>query len=477
MLLTPADQPFDYRKLPRLSLALSMLLLILFAWLVPLDNTRTQTLTDFYQQHLLAIEWPLYPTHLMQTQQMDKLTQLQAAYEQKDNELLASQIGNDRRFYQSIATKAGDYLEPDLVGQWSQDRQQYNEQRDHLSTQVLGLDNQRFRPITFITHAFVEHNATHVLLAVLVLLCVGMALEQTMGSGALLCAWLVGSISAGIGFMATHYHSVTPLIGSSGAIAGVLGLAFMRFLPAHSLRLFNSHHTISGWAVLAVFIALTGIHFVDDWDIGLAISSALAFASGMLVNLGYQRWFATQTVAEEAPSVADTMPTDETYRQELHNILNKISTMQFATAEQQLRTLAESYPGDKRVLEHLYHLVKFKPTELEFEEISSGLFNLPIQPGANQLVLSIYNDYKHRSKTFVALDHETGYKLAMRFARIQAFKEAEEVFKRSRECTKPTPLLRKAAQALSQAFSAVQQEQRARQYQQIAEKEANLTRA
>ena len=142
--------------------------------------------------------------------------------------------------------------------------------------------------------------------------------------------------------------------------------------------------------------------------------------------------------------------------------------MQFTAAERQLRELAEKYPQDKRILEHCYHLLKFKPAELEFEELACGLFALPNQPAANHLVLNIYNDYKRRSKTFVALDSDTCLQLAMRFARIQAFKEAEEAFKRSLESKRSSTLLKKAALALSQAFTAQQQEQRAQYYQRIA---------
>lgn len=479
MLLTPADQPFDYRRPPRLSLGLAALLLILFAWLHPIDADRAQTMNEFYGQHLLQVEWPLYPTHLLQKQQVDTLKQLQTAYDQKDYPQLATQIGFDRDFNRSIEAKAGDYLDPELVPQWTQDRKEYNEQRDHLSSQVLGLDSQRLRPITFITHAFIDANSLNVLAAVLVLVIFGMAAEQAMGSGVVLCAWLMGSICAGISFVVTHYYSVMPLIGSTGATSGILGLAFMHFLPANSLRILASKQAISGWVILATFLALTGLHFIENWDIGLAISAVMGFGSGILVNLGYRRWQSNMhsNEPEAAVIIQDELPADELYRHELHHALSKIGEMQFSAAEKQLRELAEKYPHDKRILEHLYHLVKFKPAELEFEEISSGLFSLPNQPGANHLVLSIYNDYKRRSKTFVALDHETGFKLAIRFARIQAFKEAEEAFKRSLESKHPSPLIKKSALALSQAFAALHQEQRAHFYKQIADQEMNQTRA
>ena len=84
MLLVPSDKPFDYRQPPRLSLGLAALLLILFVWLAPQEQAQMQNLNTQYQQQLLSLEWPLYPTHVLQHQQTQTLEQLQSAYMQRD---------------------------------------------------------------------------------------------------------------------------------------------------------------------------------------------------------------------------------------------------------------------------------------------------------------------------------------------------------------------------------------------------------
>jgi TolA-binding protein len=155
------------------------------------------------------------------------------------------------------------------------------------------------------------------------------------------------------------------------------------------------------------------------------------------------------------------------YQEDLDNVLQKIANFNFSLAEQELRELVQKYPQDKRIQEILYHLCKFRPSELEFEELACSLFNLPNQASANHIALRIYNDYKKRSYSFVALDTDTCLQLAMRFARINAFKEAEEIFKRALDDKRPSLLLKKAALNLQQAFLAQHQEQRAKFYQQI----------
>ena len=56
MLLVPSDKPFDYRQPPRLSLGLAALLLILFAWLSPQQQSQIESLSVQYQQQLLKLE-------------------------------------------------------------------------------------------------------------------------------------------------------------------------------------------------------------------------------------------------------------------------------------------------------------------------------------------------------------------------------------------------------------------------------------
>jgi membrane associated rhomboid family serine protease len=472
MLLVPSEKPFDYRQPPRLSLGLAALLLILFAWLSPQQNSQIENLSIQYQQQLLELEWPLYPTHILQHQQIDTLNKLQFAYEHKDNSLLMQQIGFDRAFVQNIQNTGSNYFEPEQLSQWQTARQAFDSQRDQLISQILGLDSQRFRPITYFTYAFFETSLYSVLAAALLLLLVGMVVEWSMGSGALLSAWLVGSMVTGITFNLSHLYSVTPLLDNTGAMAGVLGIAFMHFRKSHSLTITGTKTQLSGWLFLALFALIAGIDFAIDtsFDIGLLVAHGLSFVSGMIVCVMYNRWFVSQASEDNlADIVIDEEPLNNVlYQEELDDVLQKIANFNFNLAEQNLRELEQKYPQDKRIQETLYHLCKFRPSELEFEELACSLFNLPNQASAHHISLRIYNDYKKRSHSFVALDTDTCLQLAMRFARINAFKEAEEIFKRALDDKRPSLLLKKAALNLQQAFLAQHQEQRAKFYQQIA---------
>jgi len=472
MLLAPSQKPFDYRKPPRLSLGLAGFLLALAFLLFPADHERLSSLHETYRTRLLPVEWPLYGPYLMQTGRGADLPALEAAIMNGNTALLGSRIGNDRGFVANIRQGTNNYLEPEVAARWEADRQEYDNERNRLSYQVLGLDPQRFRPITFFSHAFTDANLNSVLLSVILLLLVGMTVEWSLGSGALLSAWLAGSAAGGLVYWLSHLGGVMPLTGSAHAVCGMLGLALREYRRNGSLRLLDSALTLGGWAIgllVVIVIALQTWLHGPDWRWGLSLSAATV--SGIAVNVLHHRWL-EQKAQEDIESPAPETDNNEPFRQDLNHVMQKLSQMQFVAAEKNIRALLERYPEDKQLCEQLYHLVKLNPNNLEFEELAFALLTLPNRPAGNHISLRIYRDYVQRSQSFVALDDNTCLQLAMRFARIKAMRDAEEVFKRAQESNPKAPLLAKAAATLAQAFIDQHMEQRAVYYANLVKSSA-----
>jgi membrane associated rhomboid family serine protease len=464
MLLAPSEKPFDYRKPPRLSLGLAALLLMLSFWLFPADEAHRRHLNETYAAELLNVEWPLYPPFLSQTGKALQLKPLEEARAAADTDRLTQQLGYDRAFVDNLYEGGKAYLDAETFSRWSESRNRFDAERNLLSSQILGLDPQRFRPVTFISHALTDTNLYSVLLSVIVLLLVGMAAEWMMGSGALLTAWLAGSISGGLVFWITHTGTMTPLTGSAHASAAVLGLAAWQFRHRGSLRLMDSALTLGGWIIAALAVAVVGMQIMwHQFDLRWAVSMLIAVGSGVAVAIAHHHWFLRQEDETEFQPVEESQ-TNETYRQDLNQVMVKLSQMQFVAAEKNIRSLLERYPEDKRLLEQLYHLLKLNPSSLEFEEVAFSMLTLPNRPESNHVSLRIYRDYLKRSQTFVAMDDNTGLQLVLRFTRIGALREAEDIFKRVLESNRQAPLLAKAAAALSQACAAKNQEQRASYY-------------
>jgi hypothetical protein len=166
------------------------------------------------------------------------------------------QMGFDRAFVQNIqSTGAVTILNPNNYLKMAKRlAKNLTIQRDQLISQVLGLDAQRFRPITYFSYAFFEASLYSVLAAALLLLLVGMVVWSGLwGAVHCLSAWLVGSMVTGITFNLSHLYSVTPLLDNTGAMAGVLGIAFMHFRKSHSLTITGTKNSAK-WLVIFSFI-------------------------------------------------------------------------------------------------------------------------------------------------------------------------------------------------------------------------------
>jgi membrane associated rhomboid family serine protease len=87
-----------------------------------------------------------------------------------------------------------------------------------------------FWPIaTLVTSIFLHAGALHLAGNMLFLLIFGPAVEEAMGRGRFLGFYLMAGIAAGLTIVAMSPESRVPVIGASGAIAGVLGAYFMLY--------------------------------------------------------------------------------------------------------------------------------------------------------------------------------------------------------------------------------------------------------
>jgi membrane associated rhomboid family serine protease len=84
---------------------------------------------------------------------------------------------------------------------------------------------------------FLHANFAHLAGNMLFLWIYGDNVEHRLGRAGYLCVYLLSGVAASLFFGAISGDSLTPLIGASGAISGVLGLYFFLF-PANEIKIF-----------------------------------------------------------------------------------------------------------------------------------------------------------------------------------------------------------------------------------------------
>jgi membrane associated rhomboid family serine protease len=100
-----------------------------------------------------------------------------------------------------------------------------------------GVDASLWAPATLLTSLFLHGGFFHVAGNMLYLFIFGPAVETRMGHARFLAFYLASGVAAGLAMVWMQPDSHLPVIGASGAIAGVLGAYFVLYPRARILTL------------------------------------------------------------------------------------------------------------------------------------------------------------------------------------------------------------------------------------------------
>jgi len=148
----------------------------------------------------------------------------------------------------------------------------YFEARDTQPFWRWGLVPADFEAPALITHQFVHAGLLHLLGNLFFFYLVGPAMEDVWGRPLFLGFYLLSGVAAALVFMARYPDLNEPLIGASGAIAGVMGAFAVRFWDSRltfvyfvwMVRIYQGTFTAPAWLMLGL------------WAVG-----ELAFAMGV----------------------------------------------------------------------------------------------------------------------------------------------------------------------------------------------------
>jgi membrane associated rhomboid family serine protease len=104
--------------------------------------------------------------------------------------------------------------------------------------------------------------------------------EEAMGPLRFIVFYAGCAVAAGLAYVASAPHSTIPLIGASGAIAGILA-AYLMFRPCHKVLVFIPYFLL--WLVvrpvvrLAAFWVLGGWAVIQVWHISVQAQDGVAY--------------------------------------------------------------------------------------------------------------------------------------------------------------------------------------------------------
>lgn len=164
--------------------------------------------------------------------------------------------------------------------------------RDMLQAYMLNASAPKL--VQFVTYQFLHADAFHLVGNMLFLYIFGRAVEDRLGKVAYLAFYLAAGVFAGVGHC---LFEAAPVIGASGAIAGVSG-AYLALFPESRVRFFycfwfycTGTFEVSSKLVIAFYFAMNLFSFVvSSGGAGVAYGAHLAgyivgFVVGMLLLL------------------------------------------------------------------------------------------------------------------------------------------------------------------------------------------------
>jgi rhomboid family protein len=134
--------------------------------------------------------------------------------------------------------------------------------------------------LTLGSHMFLHANVFHLLGNMIFLWVFGDDVEEAMGPLRFVGFYLGSGVVAALAFIATAPHSQVPLVGASGAIAGVLA-AYLMFRPCQKVMVFVPYFLL--WFVvrpvvkLDAFWVLGGWILIQFWDLSQQAQSDVAY--------------------------------------------------------------------------------------------------------------------------------------------------------------------------------------------------------
>ena len=125
--------------------------------------------------------------------------------------------------------------------------------------------------LTLFTSMFLHGGPMHLLGNMLFLWIYGDNVEEVLGSGRYLLAYLACGLAGSLAQIAAAPNSVIPTLGASGAIAGVMG-AYLIWFPHNQIRVLVFRFitvlpavvVVGGWIALQIYLGVAGLGQIGE---------------------------------------------------------------------------------------------------------------------------------------------------------------------------------------------------------------------
>lgn len=467
MLVIPFDRKLDWRRPPLATIALVLVNVLVFFLFQAGDDHRLVVAVDYYYgSGLHEAELPRFRDHLRQAGDDEFIEAFEADLAEPASPWLF-RMQSDAAFMQRL--RAGQVVTPDdpVYVQWQQQRQEF----EHLLSQAtsFGWGYIPAQPTWYsaVAHMFLHGDIGHLLGNMFFLFAVGFLVEGAIGPIAVLFSYLATGFGALALFAVVEPNSAVPLVGASGAIAGLMGMyavLFGRRRISFFYYVLIYFDYVKAPAILLLGLWL-GFELIQYFWLSPDSSVAyMAHVGGLLSGavIALLLKLLPRAVDEEYLAANDA---SSLHSKRLEEVAVHMEQLDFAKAVPLLEQLLQDYPDDRELLTRLLTCTGFAPAGDAYHNAVHRVLSLSGSDNeTDRFVVDTYRDYLARAKPKTRMTASLVRKLMPRLVRLRQLPDAERLLAVMLKNPQSFPEAAAATAQIANLLMKQQQAQRGRQY-------------
>lgn len=474
MLIIPAEHKIDWRRPPFATLILIVINTLVFFHLQHQDQERWEQAYRYYTSNgLPSFEAPLYADYLQSITQLglDSRTELahQARQAVNNNQFVAltPYMLEDREFIAYLRRDGNNFIAPENFQNWQLHRAYIQTNYlDQLSYWKMGLVPAQIELPDLISYQFLHGNMDHLVGNMVMLFLVGFAVEIILGKALYLTAYLAAGAAGGLLFSLTEANSITPLVGASASIAGLMGM-YVMYYRLQKIRFFYFVVVYFNYFKAPALLLLPfwlGKEIYEYYRHSASDIAYMAHVGGLLAGAAIMWPWANWSKPSEQPELSEEEQ-DQSFRELKNKALKAVSQVDFDKARQLFTSLHQQHPQDLDIPLRLFHLHKLKPDDPECQHYTQLTLDNALRQGNMEQAFEIWQEYQKYAGDVPLQDLSYHFRLLTGCFNNNRMKEAETVLDTLATVVKDPNLLHEAYTLAVQNFSAQQLQLKSRKYQ------------
>ncbi|MEN8243424.1 MAG: rhomboid family intramembrane serine protease [Thermodesulfobacteriota bacterium] len=400
MLIVPVSGKISLRNPPVITIALIILNCIIFFAFQFNENQIYWEAEEYYRESgLLDIEIDAYLKYRYTAEQQDAMFAGSEKISQEKRFTLYSEMRQDWEFMHMLEGEQIIRPQDAVYQEWKALRAEYTDLLSRIVSKKYGFKPASPSIITLFTHMFLHGGFGHLVGNMIFLWLVGSLLEMGSGRFFYFTTYILTGLGAVGLFWVGNMHSNVPLVGASGAIAGLMG-TFTVLYGWKKIKIFFSIGVFFNYFKIRAIVLLPLWVGAEVYQIAFSEVRHVAYLahvggliSGALLGLINKRFLGFYD-----EDVVDPEPEDE-ISPLIEKALAHIGQLEMEQGEALLQDVLKKEPKNIAALKHLYEIHKTDPEKPQFHTTAKQVLKLSSRnEETHSITVDVYTDYVARTK-------------------------------------------------------------------------------